>query len=81
MSDEIKMCVRKGHEPFPVTNSKGETVLYDPRYWVPIEPQPCCENCFFMIKELGFYFRCDLQKVSRYPGTFYCSDWKPKVKA
>lgn len=34
------ICVRKGPEPYPVENSKGQSVMYDARYWVPVEPAP-----------------------------------------
>ena len=40
MTEERMICVRKGPEPYPVENSKGQSVMYDARYWVPVEPAP-----------------------------------------
>lgn len=76
MINEIKMC-KLGRERI-IDDIK---ITYSVDTWIPIFPQPSCENCGYSdeTKDHLLHVRCNHPLISMLmPRNFYCKYWKVK---
>lgn len=78
MIEEIKMCKKSEGDEYNIIDG----VDLNDYYWVPLDPQPSCENCKHNTDEndYGNLILCDTLVIGGLwrKKEFYCSYWKAK---